>query len=404
MVGGHSNHFRINYILLAFKIFVNLKNLFQLVKIRLMKKIIAHIDMDAFFASIEEVSTPGFLGKPIVVGAEPKEGKARGVVSTANYLAREYGIHSALPISKAFKLAKKAKREGRAEVIFLPVDFKLYQKVSKEVYDIIKKYSPLVEQASIDEFYFDLSHEKTFQKAQKVCLKIKEEIKKKRKITASIGIAPNKLISKIAADYNKPNGLTIVQKHEIIKFLNPLKVKELPGVGPKTNQFLNKQGIFLIKELKKISKKELEKMLGKNGLHLYQFARGEDNRSIEEKREIKSISEQVTFEKNTLEASFVLDSFFLLSENVFKTFLKSNFTSFKRITITIRFSDFETKTSSQSFRESISKKEKKRFKFEVLKLVLPFLDRRSNPCKKEIRLIGVRLEKFVVLTKNKSVL
>ena len=139
-----------------------------------MQRIIAHLDMDAFFASVEEVTTPRFLGKPLVVGSEIIKGVGRGVVSTANYKARTYGIHSAMPITKAWQLSQEAKKQGKEEVIFLPVDFELYHKVSAHVLEIIQKYSDNVEQASVDEFYFDLSGAETFEKAENICQKIKK--------------------------------------------------------------------------------------------------------------------------------------------------------------------------------------------------------------------------------------
>jgi len=359
------------------------------------KRIIAHLDMDAFFASLEEVATPGFLGKPIVVGSDPKEGKGRGVVSTANYKAREYGIHSALPISTAWKLSQKAKKEGKAEVVFLSVDFKLYERVSAEILSIIKQHSNLVEQASIDEFYFDLSFLKTFKKAKAICLAIKEEIKKKERVTCSIGIGPNKLISKIAANVNKPDGILLVEEKEVRKFLNPLPIKKIPGIGLKTNQILNKKGINLIRDLSKFTKKEMETMLGKSGIKIYHSAKGIDNDLVIEFHEVKSISEQTTFDENTSNVALVMDTFSTLSKNVFNTFTKSDFSEFKTITVTIRFSDFQTKTSSKSFEKGVGKKEQKRFSLEILKLILPFLDKRSNPSKKLIRLIGVRIMNFI---------
>lgn len=359
------------------------------------QRIIAHLDMDAFFASIEEVSTPGFLGKPIVVGSEIHEGKGRGVVSTANYKAREYGIHSAQPISIAWRLSQKAKEQGKPEAIFLPVDFKLYSRVSSNVLKIIKKHATFVEQASIDEFYFDLSFLKTYKKAEIVCKKIKEEIRKEEKITCSIGIGPNKLISKIAAGINKPNGLLLVKKEDVLNFLNPLKIQKIPGIGPKTTKVFNNIGIQAIKDVNKFSKKELEEMFGKHGVSMYYSTKGIDDTPITEYHEVKSIGEQITFDKNTLDFAFIFDMFRGLSDNVFNKFIRSDFFKFYTLIITIRFADFETKTSSKSFKQGITQNEKKRFNLEVLKLILPFLDKRRNPRKKLIRLIGVRVEKLM---------
>jgi len=351
--------------------------------------------MDAFFASVEEAITPRFKGKPIAVGAEPNGGRGRGVISTANYKAREYGIHSAMPTSIAWRLSQKAKSEGKEEVIFLPVDFSLYDRASGNIYNIIKNYSKKVEQASIDEFYFDLSFAETLKNSEKVCKKIKKEIKETEKITCSIGIAENKLIAKIAAGINKPDGMLLVEKKDTQNFLNPLSIREIPGIGPKTADFFYKKNITTIKDLNKFSKDQLKEMMGKQGEKIYYKIKGIDDDPIAEFREVKSIGEQITFNKNTLDIAFVYGSLKNLSEGVFAKFTESGFEKFKTVAITVRFSDFETKSSSKTFREGIGKSDKKMFEIEILKMILPFLDKRKNPKRKFIRLIGVRLEKIV---------
>lgn len=159
-------------------------------------RIIAHLDMDAFFAAIEERDNPQFYGMPIAVGADPKSGQGRGVVATANYKAREYGIHSALPISKAWQYSEAARRRGKPPVIFLPANFERYTEASEHIMAIIRAHAPLVEQASVDEAYFDISFFGSYAKAEKICRAIKGEIKEKEKVTASVGIGPNKLIAK----------------------------------------------------------------------------------------------------------------------------------------------------------------------------------------------------------------
>jgi len=358
------------------------------------KRIIALLDMDAFFASVEEVTTPGFKGKPIVVGTEPNGGKGRGVVSTANYKAREYGIHSAMPISIAWRLSEEAKKQGKEEVIFLPVDFELYDKVSENVLQIIRRYVNNVEQASIDEFYFDLSFTNSFKKAEDICKKIKEDIKKKEKITCSVGIAPNKLIAKIAAGIKKPNGMYLVQEKNVRDFLNPLSIREIPGVGPKTAEIFYQINARIISDLIKFSKEELIKMMGKRGEDIYDKIRGIDDDPIIEYREVKSIGKQITFDKDTSDASVILDMIKKLSDSVLSIFAESNFNTFKTITITVRFSNFEIKNSSKSFKSGISKNNLKNVELEIFRLILPFLDKRSNPRRKTIRLIGVRVEKL----------
>lgn len=353
-------------------------------------KIIAHLDMDAFFASIEEADNPHFKGMPIAVGSDPRAGEGRGVVSTANYKAREYGIRSALPISTAWRLSEKAKAEGRPEVIFLPVNFERYREASGEVFKIIKKYSPLIEPASIDEFYFDLSFAKNHRKAEKICLNIKKEIKEKIKATCSIGIGANKLVSKIAAGTKKPDGLIIVENAE--EFLEPLPIREIPGIGPKTELLLNRADVKIVKDLKKFSKEKLRELLGKLGIDLYYKARGINDSLIVEDREVKSIGEQATFQRNTSNAVHIGSIFENLCENVFKRFEESGFKGFRTVSVTARFSDFETKTSAKTLKNPSNVK--REFKLEALKLLLPYLDKRKNPRKKLVRLIGVRMEKF----------
>lgn len=360
-----------------------------------MKRIIAHLDMDAFFASVEEAHTPSFKGKPIVVGTEPNFGQARGVVSTANYKARAYGIHSALPISQAWKLSEEAKKQNKEPVIFLPVDFELYNKVSENIHQIILNYAKDVEQASIDEFYFDLSFAKTFAKAKQICQKIKKEIISKEKITCSVGIAPNKLVSKIAAGINKPNGMLLVTEKEVLNFLNPLPIRELPGIGPKTAEIFYAKNIKIIKDINKFSLKELRDEFGKQGENIYFKAKGIDNLPVTNEHEVKSIGEHLTFSTNSLEAEYILNSFKKVSNDVFLRFKNSGFPAFKTINITVRFSNFQTLSRSKSLKNEITAQNKKTFDLEILKLILPFLDKRSNPNLRPIRLIGVRVENFV---------
>ncbi len=348
--------------------------------------------MDAFFASLEEAQSPIFAGKPIAVGSDPKEGKGRGVVSTANYKAREYGIHSALPISWAWQLSQKAKAEGKLEVVFLPVDFERYGKAHDEIFEIIKKYVEVVEPASIDEFYFDLSFAKNFKKAEGICKKIKKDIKEKLKITCSVGIGPNKLIAKISAGIKKPDGLMVVKGRDSEKFLEPLSIRGIPGIGPKTEQKFNDIGIKIVKDLKKFSKEELRELLGKWGIDLYYKARAIDDSPIVEEREAKSVGEQRTFEQNSLDASYIGEVFSDLQKSVFKRFKESDFETFKTVGITVRFSDFETKTTAKTLKKPTNSE--KEFELETLKLLLPYLDRRKNPRQKLIRLIGVKLEKL----------
>jgi DNA polymerase IV (DinB-like DNA polymerase) len=355
-------------------------------------RIIAHLDMDAFFASVEERDNPRIKGLPIVVGSDPMEGQGRGVVSTANYKARAYGIRSALPISKAWQFSQNAKRKGLPEAVFLDVDFAKYSRASEEIMKIVRKYSAITEQASVDEMYLDLSHLKNFSEAEKICREIKKEIWEKEKLTASIGLGQNKLVAKIASDMQKPDGLTVIVPEKTEEFLEPLSIRKIPGIGPKTEQLLNNQGIHIIKDLRNISQEKLQEMLGKWGLDLFEKARGIDNDSVSEDHEIKSIGEQTTFQEDSLDFKFVIEQLDKLCEGIFHSFQESDFHSFRTITATIRFSNFETKNRSHTLAKP--QKTLKILKIESMKLLMPFFDSRENPHRQKIRLIGVRIEKL----------
>ncbi len=355
--------------------------------------------MDAFFAAVEERNKPRLKKLPIVVGSDPANGRGRGVVSTANYRARKYGIHSATPISIAWRLSQKAKKEGKPEVVFLGVNFADYEKVSLEIMEIIHKYSSLVEEASIDEAYFDLSYAGSYEAAEEIAKKIKKEIKRKEKLTASVGIGPNKLIAKIASDKNKPDGLTVIgsdNEERNIKlaeiFLKDLPIRKIPGIGPKTEKLFDKLGIRLVKDLKKFSKKELEKILGKWGGELYLKIRGRDDSPLVEEWTAKSIGEQETFSEDTLDPNFTVGRIIELSRGVFDRFKKSEFKNFGTIVITVRFSGFETKNRSHTLQNPINTSDD--LQFEAVKMLMPFLDKRENPERKKIRLVGIRIEKL----------
>src|SRR3989344_1374453 len=189
-------------------------------------RIIAHIDMDAFFASVEEHANPHLRGTPLVIGADPENGRGRGVVSTASYAARAYGIHSAQPISQAWHLSEEAARRGKPCVVFLPVDMELYADVSRRIMNVLRESVGCVEEASIDEAYLDMSSLKDFGDTEACITGIKRSITKEHGITASVGIGPNKLIAKIASGRNKPDGFTVISREDVATFLEALSVRE----------------------------------------------------------------------------------------------------------------------------------------------------------------------------------
>lgn len=342
--------------------------------------------MDYFFAQIEERENPQFKGKPVVVGADPKGGRGRGVVSTCNYSARKYGIHSAIPISKAFGLCPEA--------IFLPVNMELYQKVSENIMEIIKRYSPKWEIVSLDEAYLDISFLKNYLKAENLARKLKKEVFEKEKLISTVGIGPNKLIAKMAAEKAKPDGLLIIKPNQVQKFLEPLNIEDLPGIGPKTSMRIA-QSLSLrsrhyanvpmrIKDLKKLSKKELINLLGVVGKTIYERARGIDEEPVTSEEIIKSIGREHTFEKDTRDPEVIFNNFEKLIEEVYRGLTPVK--SFKTITVVCRFQGFETHTKSKTLREPTNDLEI--LKSEAKKLLLKFLV--ENP--KLIRLIGLRVK------------
>lgn len=395
-----------------------------------MTRIIAHLDMDAFFAAVEERDRPRLKGKPIVIGADPQEGRGRGIVATANYPARKYGIHSAMPITRAWRASEEAKRRGEPEVVFIQGNHKKYSEVSKRIFEIVegelsksshserseeshKQRSfanakddahkvtqlPYVTQTSIDEAYFDLSYTGSFKKAEEISKKIKGEIKRKEKLTASVGIGPNKLIAKISSDMQKPDGLTVVLPEQVEAFLDPLSIRKIPGIGPKTEKLLSTLGVKTVKDIKKYSQKELAEMLGQWGLSLYKKARGIDNSPVYEESEIKSIGEQETFMEDTLYPSVIFSSLEKMCDNIIKRLMQDGFTCFRTVVITVRFDNFQTLTRSKTLEAPA--KTKKELAAIALQLLLPFLDKRENPKQRLIRLIGVRIEKFTSFAPSK---
>ncbi|MEZ4156458.1 MAG: DNA polymerase IV [Candidatus Paceibacterota bacterium] len=360
-----------------------------------MPRIVMHLDMDAFFAAVEERDRPRLKGRPIVIGSDPLDGKGRGVVSTANYVARTYGIRSALPISRAWTYSQKAKTEGKPEAVFIAPNIKKYAAESEKIFAYIKRKVDKLQIASIDEAYADISSTKTFSEAKKLAQQIKAHIKRKHKLTASIGIGPNRLIAKIASDEEKPDGLIIIQKKDVQNFLDPKNIRTIPGIGPKAEQALNNAGIKTIKELRtKFPQKELEEKFGKRGAEWYDKARGEDESKVEQRAERKSIGEECTFQEDTLDSTKIVEEFQKLIRSVSRTVNKKR-VAFKTVAIKVRFEDFQTLTRAHTLERETNKKPI--LETEALQLLMPFLDSRENPRKKKIRLIGLRVEK---LSKN----
>lgn len=350
-------------------------------------KVIAHIDMDAFFAAIEQRDNPQLKGKPVVVGADPKSGHGRGVVSTCSYEARRFGIHSAMPISTAYKLCPHA--------AFLPPHMSKYQSVSDKIFEILYDFTPEVEPVSVDEAFLDLTGSFHFYKTPRdTCLKIKERIKEEVNLTASIGIAPVKFAAKIASDACKPDGLLEITQEKLFDFLWPLAIDKLWGVGPKTKTVLNKMGIRTIGDLAAAPLEKLKETLGENGQDLFDLARGIDERDVFVNDEVKSVSHEHTFDKDISDKEEIYKTLLDLSERVSRRLRKSDLKG-KTLTLKIRMQGFNTYTRAFTFGE------KTNFADVIYKKAKELFDEFYPPGKK-VRLLGVRISNFEELYVQES--
>ena len=355
-------------------------------------RIIAHVDMDAFYASVEASHNPALRDKPVVVGADPKEGRGRGVVEAASYAARRYGIRAAMPISRAWKLAQAAIAKGEEPVAFVHGNRRLYVEMSERVMAIIAPVGDAFEEASIDEAYLDLSSLGSFEAAAERARTLKREIAEREGLTCSIGLGPNKLVAKIASDFKKPDGLTVVTPDEVQAFLDPMSIRVIPGIGPKTEAELNEHGIRTIQDLRSLDAARLNEWFGRWGDDLHAKARGLSDSVVSNEWEPKSVGEQETFEVNTLDAEFILLRVRALAGEVFARLQRQGFRACRTVTITVRFAHFRTLTRSHTSREDVATEEALYARAALL--FAPFFDARENPRGTKIRLIGVRAEKL----------
>jgi DNA polymerase IV (archaeal DinB-like DNA polymerase) len=355
-------------------------------------RIIIHLDMDAFFAAVEERRDPALRGQPLVIGADPKAGKGRGVVATASYAARRYGIRSAMPISRAWRLAESARRRGEPATLFLRGDHALYREASTRIMSLLGEHADAFEEASIDEAYLDVSSSGDFPEAEARARSIKARILEREGLTSSVGIAPNKLVAKIASDFRKPDGLTVVPPSAVQGFLDPLSIRVIPGIGPKTEALLRERAIRTIAELRGLERGRLVEWLGRWGEDVYERARGVSDSPVSNEWERKSVGEQETFEQDTRDSSFVLVRAAALGEQVFARMLAEGFRGFRTVTVTVRFENFVTLSRSRTSRTPLETLPA--LQDTAQRLLMPFFDERENPRGRKIRLIGVRVEKL----------
>jgi DNA polymerase IV (DinB-like DNA polymerase) len=343
------------------------------------------VDLDYFFAQCEEVRNPSLKNKPVVVCVYSGRSGESGVVSTANYEARKYGVKSGIPIS----IAKK--RLINIDAVFLPVDHDYYSRVSEEVMNILRNHADFFEQAGVDEAYLDVSERvgRSFDKAGELAEKIKEEVMRSKGLTCSIGIGPNKLIAKIAADSQKPDGLTVVKPEEAQGFLSPLPVNRLIGVGAKTQSLMESLGIKTIGDLAGFSVQRLVELFGeKLGVYFYYASRGIDNRPVKEKGEAASISRISTLREDTRDLEAIMKKAGELCDEI-RAELARRMLRVRQVGIIVVSKNISVHSRSKTLEQPTSNPEALR------KVVRELFERFLRESGLEARRVGVRVSGFV---------
>ncbi len=346
---------------------------------------ILHVDMDYFFAQVEIRDNPSLKDKPVVISGPPD---SRSVVSTCNYVAREYGIHSGMPAFKAHQLCPDA--------VFLFSSMSKYKKVSDEIHAIFGKYSDLIESGGIDEAYIDVTHNKKgIPTATEVAKLIQNEIYLKLKLTCSVGVGPNKLVAKIASDYNKPAGITIIKPSVVESFFDDLPIYKIPGIGKKSINRYYRFGIYFGRDFKKLSLQKAEQYFGKQGVKLYYNVRGQASDELIPIRIAKSIGCERTLKENIAGSMSVEVELNKIINQLKKRIDKSD-KAFKTLTIKVKFSDFHQITRSKT---SIFPLATKREIHEVVRELLL-----STPIeRKPIRLLGLSVSGLVDQSEAKQI-
>lgn len=336
---------------------------------------ILHLDMDAFFAAVEQKRRPELVGKPVVIGGggDPTQ---RGVVSTASYEARKFGVHSAMPLRTAHKLCPHA--------VFLPVDYGEYSRVSRQVKEVLREFSPVMEDVGIDEAFLDISG--VDRSAEELAADIKKRIMEATGLTCSIGIGPNKLLAKIASDMQKPDGLTVITEDNVAERIWPLSVRKLWGVGPKTEASLGEVGITTIGALAAQPLERLIELFGNSyGTYLYEASRGRDEGPLVTHWEPKSVSRETTFQHDLANWQEIARNLAELARDVAQD-MRSSGLKGRNVTVKVRFSDFVTMTRALTLPDYTDSTE------EIRRAAFQCLGRFE--LKKKVRLIGVRVQRL----------
>jgi DNA polymerase-4 len=336
---------------------------------------ILHLDMDAFYASIEVLDDTSLRGKPVIVGG----GVKRGVVAAASYEARKFGVHSSIPMAKARRLCPHG--------VFLPVRMERYKEVSDRVFGIFRRYTPLVEPVSLDEAFLDITASvRLFGPPEEIARKIRAEVRAETGLTVSAGVASSKFVAKIASDMNKPDGLTVVLRGKEQEFLGPLRVGSLWGVGEATRSALAEMGVQTIGDLAGVPEEAVVRKLGKHGAHLHRLAHGIDDREVEPEREIKSMGREETFDEDLLEILALRRELLDIATRTAAR-LRSHRLKGRTVTLKVKYSDFRLVTREVTFPHGIDDGG------EIFRQALTLLEK-TEAGKKPVRLLGIYLSNF----------
>jgi len=338
---------------------------------------ILHCDLDCFYAAVHMRDDPSLRGRPVVVGGSPE---GRGVVAAASYEARRFGVHSAMPAARAIRLCPSA--------VFLKPDFPRYRRESEKVFAVYREVTPLVQAVSIDEAYLDVTdHLEPLGSATAVAREIRRRVHEERGLTVSIGVAPNKLVAKIASDFDKPDGLTVVRPEQVTAFLEPLPVRALHGVGPATETALGRLGVRTVADLRGLALERLVERFGRHGQALWEHARGIDARPVRTHRERKSLGKETTFREDLDELSAMERVIEELSADVAASLDRRGIAGCT-VTLKVRYDDFTTVTRSETRALPVA---------EAVELgrIAKGLLRKTAAARRPVRLLGVTVSKLV---------
>lgn len=345
---------------------------------------IIHVDMDAFFASVEQRDQPEYKGKPLIVGGQPN---SRGVVAACSYEARQFGIHSAMPCSRAYRLCPQA--------IFVPPRFEAYREVSTQIREIFWRYASQVEPLSLDEAYLDVTYTADHDgSATRIAQAIKADILATTNLNASAGVSYNKFLAKIASDMDKPNGLYVIKPEQGLDFVAALPVGKFHGIGPATEAKMKKLGIRTGADLREKSLIELVERFGKSGQYYYNIARAIDERPVRSKRIRKSLGKETTFAEDILSVEVLTDKLNGLAELVLTKLIEHNLQA-KTITVKVKYTNFQQVTRAQSVEAVLD--------MNAVRQWIPQLLKRTEAGRSPIRLVGLSLSGLEKVTKREAV-